>query len=324
MKTILILAMSCRADYFCKQIDIIKKTWANNLPDGISFGYYDGAWPEPSIDDEDGFLHIKVSTPDSLDYTLLKTVEGVSSIVKKYDYIMRVNTSTWVNVKLLRKFVDEIANEDTIYASELYSLSEAATPFPLIIYPRGNAFMMSQKMWMTFIMESLPLRFVKQVDDVSIGSIMNSWMIKNNINLLEHYYSWPHGWYKCTKSNPNTGHALCRFGENGDVNFYKDFMTVQTKQYRARENELINMEEFGRMMQDIKDPSLDVCIKYAKDPSVFIGSALGYIPLSVWKNIDKNKLYKIETDHKAIDDKQNKNFVQEEYDKLHYVPGMKK
>ena len=323
MKKILILAMSCQNEYFKKQIDIIEDTWAKDLPEGMTFGYYDGDWSKTEKVWEGKYLHIKTTSKDSLESTFAKTVCAISEILSDYDYIFRVNTSTWTNVRLLRKFVDEMAKDDMVYASELYSLTEAACPFPLCLYARGNAFLMSSKLWTTVVTESLPLLYMNIVDDVAIGNTVNVQFIKNNENYEEHYTGLPHGWYKASGVDINVGHRICSWGKAGNAEFYKNFMTVQTKMYRHRENELENMREFAEMMMSADEPSLELCKDYMEDPSVFIGSVLGYIPLSAWKRIDKNRLYAYEMSHKAIDDKQNPNFSQEAYDRLHMIPKVK-
>ena len=46
-------------------------------------------------------------------------------------------------------------------------------------------------------------------------------------------------------------------------------------------------------------------LKYVKDPSIFIGSVLGYININKWKSLDKNSLFLYELSHKASDDEQH-------------------
>ena len=43
-------------------------------------------------------------------------------------------------------------------------------------------------------------------------------------------------------------------------------------------------------------------LEYTKDPSIFIGSIMGYIDIGKWKSMDKNKLFLEEISHKASDD----------------------
>lgn len=325
MKKILILAMSCRIDYFQEEINIIKQTWAAQLPKNIDFGYYDGEWDTNDIIDDNGYKHIRVTTPDDINNSFRKTIYALNMVINDYDYILRTNTSNWINVRLLRKFIDEMVESDKIYGSELYSLSEAAAPYPLDMYVRGNGILMSAKLWKILIRECCPLLYIPQSDDVSIGSILNSWLRKKHGDrYYEMYRSMPQGWYKCVDTECDNHHKLCRWGEKKDKEFYKNFMIVQTKMYRNRETELDNMLQFGTMMKDIDDISLDMTREYIKDPSVFIGSVIGYMSYSKWVEIPKTKLYMFTTQHKAIDDPANKNYSQKAYDKYIEVPTVNK
>ena len=320
MKKALILAMSCRETYFQKEIENILKTWAKFLPDNIDFAWYDGMWDKAEVEKiDDKHFHIHANVPDNLDYTFMKTMSAIRTIYKNYDYILRTNTSTWVNVKLLSKLVDEFLENNKVYATDMYSLTEACAPAPLDIYARGNCILMSSDMWMNVCKYGIPLIHMKVVDDVAIGNIINSYLMITRGDYLQYYVGLPHGWYKSSKTLFDNHHALCRYGEHGDADFYKGFLTVQTKMYRDRETEIANMMEFAEIMKDI-EPSLDLCKSYSNDPSIFIGSAIGYIPLSTWQHISKAELHNIEMNNKAIDDKSSPIFSQAAYDELHYVP----
>lgn len=329
---ILILIMSCRAEFFQNEVKRICSTWGSRLPKDTCIGYYDGAWERAEIDIEDGgVIHVKSTSPDDLEHTFLKTWDALSQLYQgndtRFDWIFRVNTSTWVNVPLLRKFVDEIATKDNLYASDIYSLTEAACPQPLDLYARGNAFLMSDKIVNILLVEGISLMYLNVVDDAAMGNVINSYFIKQSHSFdayIDHIKGLPHGWYKCVNKHINTGHALCDYCGSETQDFYNRLMTVQTKMYRNREQEHKNMEDFYNMMKDAPEPSLDCAVEYMKNPSIFIGSILGYISLADWKKVGKAKLYAYEMSHKAIDDKQNKNYSQEEYEKLHQVPGMEK
>lgn len=315
---ILILIMSCREQFFQNEVNQIYETWATKHSDNVDIMYYDGNWEKTEINDN----HIKLSVDDGLDYTFLKTYFAFKEISKlnKYKWIFRVNTSTYVNIPLLEKFIEHVADENILYASELYSLTEAPCPLPLNIYARGNAFLISNKMMNIVLNEGINLLYLNVVDDVAIGNILNSYYIKKTNQLdeyLKHISGISHAWYRCIDKHIDCGHALSSYGECGDVNYYNDFITVQIKMYRHRDKEAENIKMLWEMMKDAPEPSLDVTLEYMKDPSVFIGSIIGYIPLSKWKEIPKKLLYAYEMQNKAGDDKQNPNFSQEAYNKLH-------
>lgn len=307
--------MSCREPFFQKEVERILSTWATKCSKNVDVMYYDGGWENPGIKGN----HIMSTANDSLDYTFLKTWDALYQIVnsKKYDWILRVNTSTYINIPLLEKFVNEIAKPDVLYAAELYSLTEACCPEPLDIYARGNAFLISWKTVNILLLEGISMKYMTVVDDVIIGNILNTYYIKRNENYLDHIKGFPHAWYRTIDKEFPCGHSLSTYGKDGDMNYYNDFISIQTKMYRRREKEADNMMSLWNMMKDAPEPSLNVAKEYIKNPSIFIGSALGYISYDKWIKIPKNILYNYEMNNKAIDDKQSKYFSQEAYNRLH-------
>ena len=309
--------MGCRHEFFQREIDVIMNTWGSRLPDNFDIMYYDGGWEENVIEGN----HIKTNVDDGLQATFLKTYNALYQVMmlSKYDWVLRINTSTFVNVPLLDKFIKDVAKRDILYTAELYSLSESPCPEPLDIYARGNAILMSMAMCRILLTEGINLMYLNIVDDVSIGNVLNSYFMKisgNHYGYLDHIKSFPHAWYRCVDQEFDCGHVLSCYGKNGDMNYYNDFITIQTKMYRNRDKEIDNMKSLWDMMKNAPSPSLNVTYNYIDNPSVFIGSIIGYIPYSDWKKIDKNKLYMYEVQHKAIDDKQNSNYNKNEYNKL--------
>ena len=310
---IVVLIMGCRQPFFQKQIECIYDTWASTDYPDVRIMYYDGGWPASSIDGN----HICCATDDSLESTFRKTIEALRLLEQyniEYDWLFRVNTSTFVNLPLLRMFVDEIADKRHMYGAELYSLTEAACPRPLDIYLRGNAILLSHDSADVLIENSINLLYLNVVDDVAIGNIMNG------IHLdyyLDYLHSFPHAWFRSIDNDFDCGHALSSYGCHGNMLYYNDFITIQTKMYRQRDKEIDNMHCLWHMMKDAPSPSLRLTRQYMKDPSVFIGSTIGYVALSEWMKIPPDILYKYEMEHKACDDRQSSNFIQSEFDKLH-------
>ena len=75
------------------------------------------------------------------------------------------------------------------------------------------------------------------------------------------------------------------------------------------------------MFKSNKDKNLEEtfnkAIEYMKDPSIFIGSILGYMNYSEWKRMNKNELCWLEFSHKASDDAEQKKY--EEYLNNHKI-----
>ena len=129
--------MSCNDNFFIEQEKVIKETWASPIIKGeysnIDFIIYRG---DPSLD-KHKFIKsentLLLRCEDNLQNTYKKTYYALSLIDKNfdYDYIFRTNTSTFVNVSLLNEFVQTIDNDEVLWTSDLYSLSESMTPYPL-------------------------------------------------------------------------------------------------------------------------------------------------------------------------------------------------
>lgn len=317
---ILVLMMSCRNDFFQHQAERALMTWATKRSDSVDVMYYDGLWEETEIDGN----HLKVAAPDDLNHTYTKTWYALNAIRDRYDWVLRTNTSTYINIPLLEQFVEKVAKEDVLYAGELYSLSDAPCPIPIDIYARGNAILISNKMIKILIREGLNLLFMDVVDDVAIGNVLNTYYIKTDGDYLKHIAGFSHAWYHTIDNDFDCGHALSSWGCTKDMNYYNNFISIQTKMYRQRYREAENVMSLWDMMKDAPKPSLDMTLEYMTDPSIFLGSAIGYIPLSQWKKIPRDKLYNYELNHKAIDDISNPNYNRQKAEELNSVPAKNK
>lgn len=319
MKKILILTMSSTNQFFANQIDTIKKTWAKDLPENIDWLYYDGN-DKKEVTSLNG-NHLSICCEDNLENTFKKTFLALlyinNNFKDKYDYIVRTNTSTYINVDFLNYFLNNINdNNDVTYCSDLYSLTEGYAPNPLDIYPRGNCFILPRKHVAIILSFGFSYMYLEHVDDMMIGNIINSYYIRSEGEYLSHIKGIPHGWYKSVPNVFNNGHKLCEYGhKDGGFDFYKQFISIQIKRYREREVENDNYIELDNLFKSNKDKNLEEtfnkAIEYMKDPSIFIGSILGYMNYSEWKRMNKNELFWLEFSHKASDDAERKKY--EEY-----------
>lgn len=308
------------APIFKNEVDAAYQTWASNLPENIDVCWYDGdhqikhtAW------DLDNPNHIMCHSDDSLNGTFRKTWEAINFIINqhKYQYIVRINTSTYINLKLLRQLADTgFFNDECIYGTDLYSLTEAMCPATLNLYCRGNFILASVKQWVNINRTAIPLLYLNIVDDVCIGNGFNTNKIIEKVDYREYVKGLPHGWYRCVEKQFNNYHQVSTYYGMEDINEYGKCLTIQTKMYRQRSNELNNLFKFHEQFKNI-EPNLKSAVEYSKNPDVFIGSVIGYIPMKEWMSTSKHDLYKYEMEHKAWDDKQSPNFRQELYDKLH-------
>ena len=88
MKKILILVQSCNNDFFQKEIECIKKTYASNLPSNIDFIYYTGNNDKEELIDD----CLKLTCSDDIYSTFRKTYYALRFLQANnidYDYIRK-------------------------------------------------------------------------------------------------------------------------------------------------------------------------------------------------------------------------------------------
>ena len=315
MKKILITVMSCNDDFFIKQEQIMKETWIKQLNqfDNIDYIIYRG---DPNIqkhkyDKEQHVLSLKCE--DDLDNTYKKTYYAfkLANKIYDYDYIFRTNTSTYVNITLLNQFIQELSNDEILWSSDLYSLSNSFCPYPLYLYGRGNGMILSKKLINIILSEGISHLYLGKCDDWMIGNILNSYWIKQGKDYLDYIKGYKHGWYKCVPEEQPNNHKLCVYGNrNRDWDFIKQFITIQIKRYRERHLENDQYKELNETFEQNQYNELDLMeqimsnIEYSKRPSVFIGSILGYTDYEDWKNCNKMELFNYQVKHKASDDEE--------------------
>ena len=313
MKKLLIVCMSCQDDFFVEQEKVIKETWAGPIIKGeypgVDFLIYKGdeTLEKHKLIKSQNTLLLRCE--DDLDHTFKKTYYALSLIDKnfEYDYIFRTNTSTFVNVPLMYELIHNLDNDEVAWFSELYSLSEAYTPYPLCLFGRGNGMLLSRKLVKRILVEGINFVYYGRCDDWVIGNILNSYWFKQGKDYTEYIKSYKHGWFKCISTNAENNHTLCPYyNDNTNFNFLKQFVTIQIKRYNERDLENANYYELWNVFSQHKDTDLqdevDSNLIYSTDSNVFIGSILGYIPLTKWKSTDKGKLYALEINNKAYDD----------------------
>ena len=125
-KKILILTMSCNIPYFKALLATEKDTWAKDVIKGKYENVYwyaytncDKKHPVPCIDQEDNMIY--VNTGDGLYDTYDKTKEAYKLIVDSglnFDYVVRTNTSVYINVDNLIKKVNS-TDDDYVLGGEV-------------------------------------------------------------------------------------------------------------------------------------------------------------------------------------------------------------
>jgi len=157
MKKCLILCMSCNIPFFQKEEKLISQTWGKDV--------FNGKYPNINIAiysaSEDGKYHynknthkLLVPSGDGLFDTFEKTklaFKAANSIaeLKDYDFILRTNTSCYINIKLLNNLLD-ILDENLVYCSEPQCCPNATAPFNWAPHPMGSCMILSKSIYLLY------------------------------------------------------------------------------------------------------------------------------------------------------------------------------
>lgn len=326
-KKVLFLCMSCNDPMYVMQNKCIKETWGKKIldkeyGDNVDLLFYDGWDDKHTYDEIERVLHIRCE--DDLDGTYKKTYYALNIIQKNwdYDYVFRTNTSTYINVPLALKLIDYIDKnnqQDVIWTPELLSLVEACCPFPLDLYARGNGMILSRQTIQRILDYGLVHLYSEHVDDVMICNVINSYWIRENKDYRNYLKGFPHGWYRCVEEdNFKSGHKLCEYyNRDFSWDFLKQFVTIQIKQYYHRGDEIQNCRELHSFIGDKIDEDIDETfnklLEYSEDPSIFLGSIIGYCSLDSWIHADKQKLWDLQCKFKADNDPHKERFLNKKW-----------
>lgn len=306
----------CSGFTFQDEFDLALETWAKELPENVGIVYYDGGAYMKSefkqYKDNENVWHLHLACEDDMQYTFKKTWMAYRFIADKYspDWIFRTNTSTYVNIRVLNDFILNHADPKITYGSDLYSLSEACCPYPLCIYPRGNGILTSKEVYdKAIIKNGISFAYQTICDDIVFGTLINTYNINEGRKYIDYIGGLPHAWYKCVDQIFDNNHKWSKYG---DYNLnYNNFVTITVKKYREREKEKEHYLEFHKkiksdhLMNIVEPIWTNEMLEYTKDPSIFLGSIIGYIDIDKWKSMDKNSLFLYELGHKASDDEQH-------------------
>ena len=200
-KKIIILAMSCNQDFFQHQEEIIKTTYAKDIIEGkypnIEFWIYTASFDTKyHVNHNEHKLYIP--SDDSLNGTYEKTIKAlklINTLKIEYDYIFRTNCSTYINIELLDRFINECQlNDETIYTGAIYCTDNGTGPFNWCYYGVGNAILFS-KYWINILLTNKPYSFKNyvvnknepyyKIDDNTIGLIVNGYLFKNHKDMFD-------------------------------------------------------------------------------------------------------------------------------------------
>ena len=361
---ILILIMSANQEHFINQIEDCKNTWLSVLEDEkyshiinkyvnkIDYLYYDANIKNKYniIETKDGkeYLEADLSNNVLIDkhnkhhlcnileddsWTWQKTYDVFEYITNEeqysdYDYVIRTNTSSYINILLLSYILYREFNNDSIdsntmcYGSELISMYSTRIPNPNDVYIRGNCLILPK-----YIIKNVILKYGqfynstsyngkenKVCDDVVIGNILNVYFNnfkKDSLDYLLHYTGLTQCWYKCVESSYHNKHkwSINYYNNKFDVNnkeimdMFAGTVNIQIRTYYLDRS--IEHEHYNELHENMKkyiydnycnENTLDTIYNkikntYSNNPSVFVQGNLPYLTLDEIKEvlIDKKK-----------------------------------
>ena len=361
---ILILIMSANQEHFINQIEDCKNTWLSILKDEkysniinkyvnkIDYLYYDAniknKYNIVTMKDGDEYLEADLSNNVLIDkhnkhhlcnileddsWTWQKTYDVFEYITNEeqysdYDYVIRTNTSSYINILLLsyilyREFNDDSVDSNTMcYGSEMISMYSTSIPNPNDVYIRGNCLILPK-----YIINNVILKYGqiynstsyngkdnKVCDDVVIGNILNVYFNnfkKDNLDYLSHYTGLTQCWYKCVESSYHIRHkwSINDYNNKFDINnkeimdMFGGSVNIQVRTYYSDRS--IEHEHYNELHENMKkyiydnycnENTLDTIYNkikntYSNNPSVFIQGNLPYLTLDEIKEvlIDKKK-----------------------------------
>lgn len=144
-KKAIILCMSCNQERYVNDEDIIRETWGKDIIDGkydnLEIYFYRGGSEKEYFDEEKHIIHL--TSDDDLYHTYNKSIDAfrwIKKNVQDYDYIIRTNTSTYINIDAILHFLNNTLNDVKVcgpgIAINQYSQSIPFLPGYFLIFSR--------------------------------------------------------------------------------------------------------------------------------------------------------------------------------------------
>lgn len=280
MKKILILAQSCNQELFYKQEQLLRTLYVKDILDNkypnIDFWFYTASYDTKyHVSKQEHKLYIPAD--DSLEGTFEKTnkcFKLINSLKWDYDFILRTNCSTYINVELLNNFINTTnIDPNKIYCGSIYLTDNATGPYNWLFYGVGNALLLSKK-WINVIIKQ-DLKHIKnyvnnklepyyKIDDNTIGLIINNYAFENKMNIYDIWQSFKFPNINNIPDNPET-YIIIPFREynleNTRNNEYNNALFIHNKIKNTDiskipvnnmlNNQVIHILDFERKMHSI-------------------------------------------------------------------------
>jgi len=131
---ICVICLSCNLEIFQYQEMVARNTWIKHLKEE-SIDVYILKSSDKNYIDKD---IIYCNTPDDIQHTFEKTIEGLKQI-DEYDYVVRTNLTTYINAKCLKMYCQYMKDNNIDIANGCLAIKNK-----IVIY-RGNSLIINNK-----------------------------------------------------------------------------------------------------------------------------------------------------------------------------------
>lgn len=185
-KKAIILVMSCNQERFINEEQVIKKTWGKDIIEGkcdnLKLYFFRGGAEKNYIDEKNNiiYLNCKDDLADTYD-KCIACFKYIEKFLNEYDYIIRSNTSTYVNIEAIKQFLDMDDIKDDIMLGPGLAITYISQHIP---YLKGHLLIIPKKI-INILINNYVNKFYGY-DDAVFGMVLGEFYGEN---YMEHLLS---------------------------------------------------------------------------------------------------------------------------------------
>jgi hypothetical protein len=182
---VVILVLSTDNKIYNSLEQTIRETWANYIPDNVEIFYYYGGAEKFNVVGDRIFCKTKESF-ENIGYKTLDSFEYIYDNFE-FDYIFRTNSSSYVNIDKMLKFLED-KNREKFYCARVNTEVKSG-----IIFGSGSGYFLSKDV-VKLVLEISDKWNHNLIDDVALGKLLLESDIKifpskrfdiNNLNSID-------------------------------------------------------------------------------------------------------------------------------------------
>ena len=185
-KKAIILCMSCNKERYINEEQVIKKTWGKDIIEGkydnLKLYFFRGGAEKDYIDDKNNviYLNCKDELLDTYD-KCINCFKYINENLNEYDYIIRANTSTYVNIEAIIQFLNMDSIKDDIMLGPGLAITYVSKHVP---YLKGHLLIIPKKI-INILINNFTNKW-RGYDDAVFGIVLGEFY---NKNYMEHLLS---------------------------------------------------------------------------------------------------------------------------------------